>query len=356
MLPPRQVSREYADPLDRIWLATARALGLSVVRSDDAFAATDGRGIVKIATTTALDSDDSLAQMIFHEICHWLTEGVDARHKSDWGLDNETDIHHHREHGCLRLQATLARRYGLGAFFAPTTDFRAYYDALGDCPLEPKWDPSVALAIAGLRLVDRPPFAPHLELALARTRAIADIVTAALDGAAPQSGSDLWATVAEPPARHRTGLPGHPAPTASTCGNCAWHYTAGKKAPVSRCRQAGGARTGASEPACERFEPHLDCQHCGACCREAYHSVTIPASSPFIRRHPELVVVREAYTEIRREGDRCAALGGGVADVTTGSFEPYACRHYDDRPSPCRGFTAESNNCLTARRRVSLSL
>jgi Fe-S-cluster containining protein len=51
--------------------------------------------------------------------------------------------------------------------------------------------------------------------------------------------------------------------------------------------------------------------------------------------------------EIRRAGDRCAALEGDGR---------YHCVIYDDRPKTCRDFTLGSENCLTARRRVGLSL
>src|SRR5262249_56391877 len=77
---------------------------------------------------------------------------------------------------------------------------------------------------------------------------------------------------------------------------------------VERCRHAAGARVDKDWPGCERWEPELDCQDCGACCREAYHSVTVPRRDPAIARHPELVVTRNGYLQIRRVDDRCAAL------------------------------------------------
>ncbi|MBS1214659.1 MAG: hypothetical protein H6R26_3276, partial [Proteobacteria bacterium] len=90
---------------------------------------------------------------------------------------------------------------------------------------------------------------------------------------------------------------------------------------------------------------------CGACCREAYHSVEISAREPVNRLHPSLVVVEPTRRKLRRDGDRCAALAGGTTAV-----EPYACAIYDDRPRTCRDFTRGSANCLDARRRVGLSL
>ena len=45
----RAVTRRYRDPLDEIWLAAARTLGLRVVRSDEVYAAYDGQGTLSIA-------------------------------------------------------------------------------------------------------------------------------------------------------------------------------------------------------------------------------------------------------------------------------------------------------------------
>ena len=80
---------------------------------------------------------------------------------------------------------------------------------------------------------------------------------------------------------------------------------------------------------------------------------------PFNKSHPELVVDRVSYREVLRTGDRCSQLSGGHftrdadgAPTTTG----YSCTVYDDRPRTCREFTLGSEHCLTARRRVGLSL
>jgi Fe-S-cluster containining protein len=68
------------------------------------------------------------------------------------------------------------------------------------------------------------------------------------------------------------------------------------------------------------------------------------------KKHPELVVVRGPFLEILRNGDRCAALHGGVSN------QPFVCSIYDDRPKACRDFENGGAHCLTARRRVGLSL
>lgn len=352
----REVTHHYVDPLAQVWLTAARRIGLRVVRTPDAYAATDGGGTLAIGTDATLDPDDSLAQMIFHELCHSLVEGELAFTRPDWGMDNTGPDHEWREHACLRVQWVLTGRHGLGAVFAPTTDFRAFWDRLAGDVLADRTDPSVQAAIAGLGRVGKPPWAPALEQALAATVQIAEAAArfAAPEAAAKPDGQrSLWLGVVAPPAPHPTGLPAR-APDArdatdagaATCGACVWRNNA-------RCRQAN-AKVDPAWPACERFEAALDCQTCGACCRAAYHSVEVSRRDPVVKAQPSMILDRGSYLEIRRQGDRCAALEGGV--IEHGTTTRYHCTIYDDRPRTCRDFTLGSAHCLTARRRVGLSL
>ncbi|MCK6506100.1 hypothetical protein L6R53_22425 [Myxococcota bacterium] len=132
----RPIRSRYVDPLEVIWLATARRLGLTVRRDPDIFSMTDGTGLMAFSTRAELDADDCLAQMTLHELCHWVTNGVDSYHQRDWGfaLWDQIDV---REHACLRLQCWLATRWGLRDTFGPTSGFRQYYDALPADPLQP---------------------------------------------------------------------------------------------------------------------------------------------------------------------------------------------------------------------------
>ncbi|RMH42028.1 MAG: YkgJ family cysteine cluster protein, partial [Deltaproteobacteria bacterium] len=312
----------YRDPLDHIWIEAARRIGLRVVRTDDAYAHTDGRGVLAIATARHLDPDDSLAQMIFHELCHSLVEGADAFARPDWGLDNETDRDLPRERACLRAQAALAAPLGLREFLAPTTDHRAMYDALPDDPLAPADDPTSVAARRALARADRPPWAPHLRRALAAT---AGIARAARDAGA---AGTLFATVDDPWPVHRTGAPIPPWLNAR-CGDCAWRYRGGRGRAVDRCRQARGARVDAGDPACERFERALDCLACGACCREAYDAVELSPREPLVTARPDLIDRRGRRLRIARAGGRCAALAPSA---------PYACAVYELRPRTCREF------------------
>ncbi len=352
----RDVTHRYVDPLAQVWLGAARRIGLRVERTPHAYAATDGRGMLEIGTSETLDRDDSLAQMIFHELCHSLVEGEDSFRRPDWGMDNTGPDHDWREHACLRTQWVLAGRHGLRAVFAPTTDFRAFWDTLcetaSDDVLADRTDPSVQHAIAAIRRAALPPWGPALDEALAATARIA--ADAAKFAAPAKTGDELpplWLAVAGVPALHPTGLPA--GSIDATCGSCAWRHES--RGP--RCRQAD-AKIEDAWRACERYEAALDCQTCGACCRAAYHSVEVQPRDPVVKAQPSYVIDRGNYLELRRTGDRCAALHGGTVGGTVGGTTTtrYHCVIYDDRPKTCRDFALGGAHCLTARRRVGLSL
>ena len=342
----RDVTHRYIDPLAQVWLGAARRIGLRVVRTPDAYASTDGTGTLAIGTDDTLDADDSLAQMIFHELCHSLVEGEDSFRAPDWGMDNTGPDHDWREHACLRVQWVLTGRHGLRVLFAPTTEFRAFWNQLSGDVLADRTDPSVQSAIAALRRAAQPPWAPALGEALAATARIA-AAAAPFAARIPDDPAPLWIGVAPPPAAHPTGLP---AGARGDCGSCAWRFEA---RGTSRCRQAD-AKVDPTWPGCERYEPALDCQSCGACCREAYHSVEVSRRDPAVKAQPSYIVDRTTYLEIRRDGDRCSALHGGA--IEAGKQARFHCVIYDDRPRTCREFTLGSAHCLTARRRVGLSL
>jgi Fe-S-cluster containining protein len=305
----RPITARYQDPLDAVWLAAAARMGLRVERSGEVYASTDGRGLLLIADAASMDADDCLAQMIFHELCHSLVQGEDSFRQVDWGLDNETDQHLIREHACLRLQAALLAEYGLRRVLAPTTDHRAFYDALPAHPFAAGREPASVLARLAWRRVDRAPWGPHLRTALDATHAIVR-AAAGVVGA----GSTL-------------------------------------------------ALLDERTPVVEVYSPLTveSCLECGACCREAYTGVEIDASEPVRERHPGLVFEEDARFYLRRVPvrggplgggrSRCAALGGGADDQ-----EPFACAIYADRPRPCRELEPDSDNCREARRLVGLEL
>ena len=332
--PRRTESPLATEAIETIWREAAARIGFTVARTAEAYATSDGRGLIAIGADEVLDADDAFAQLLFHELCHAITEGEQAAASPDWGLDN-VPSHRVREHACLRLGAVLAGRFGLRAAMAPTTEYRAYYDALGSDPLATnplaaEVDPAIALAVAALGRFEASAWRAPIDEALAGTAALAL-------------------------RRHPLGFP--LGPQNETCGSCAWIYLGGRGTPVERCRQSApavgdGARVSAALGACARWEPPVDCRTCGACCREAYHSVTISVRDPVVWKEPDLIVRQGHRFEIRREGSRCAAL---IVDASANSGPGYSCSIYDDRPKPCRDFAAGGRHCVEARRRVGLS-
>lgn len=196
----RPVLARYLDPLELVWLATCKRLGLRVRRNPHVFSMTDGTGLLELGPRESLDADDTLAQQVFHELCHWITNGVEAFSQRDWGfpVDDALDP---REHACLRLQAWLAGRHGLRGMFGPTGVYRQYYDRLGDDPLAPlddsEWEHTVVgLARDAIARAQRPPFAGPIDDALRATAALRGVVAPFLADYATEIDDDplpsLW--------------------------------------------------------------------------------------------------------------------------------------------------------------------
>lgn len=183
----REVSRRYEDPLSLVWLGAAAALGYDVTRSADVFASFDGKHTLIISSPEHFDADDSMAQMIFHELCHALVAGPEGRSKPDWGLENVDLRDEVQEHAVNRLQAFLAGSHGLRDFFATTTDFRLYYDALPEDPLAEGDDPAIPIARHAAHDADQEPWRSALRTALQKTRTLRDLLQ---DAALPNDS--LW--------------------------------------------------------------------------------------------------------------------------------------------------------------------
>ncbi len=307
--------------LNQIWIDCAKRIDLPVERGGDAYVHFDGKTL-HIATDDHLDADDSLAQLILHEICHSLVEGPDARHRPDWTLDNTHDEDFVREQAAVRLQAHLAGAYGLRGTLYPTTSVRTFFEslprfALGN-PADHQLDQSIALAYVAADRAGKRPFAGALGVALDGTARCLGFARH------PKSGHALVADQRR-------------------CGGCVWRAASGL------CRQAAGRRfVTADDRACVRHEAEasIDCLTCGACCRSAFDTVLISSREVVRHLHPDLVLVKNGQAELRRNGDRCAALS------STGD---YRCRIYSDRPRTCHDFERAGRHCLTARRRVGLS-
>ena len=346
----RRIVHEYEDPVDLIWIRAALDLGLCIERTPDAFASYDGKGTLTIAVAAYLDADDCLAQMIFHELCHWLVAGRRGFHEADWGLTNIDDSDLVQEYATHRLQAALSTPYGLREFMAVTTDWRPYWDKLPVDPLKDGDDPAIAIAQEAAHLARLSPFESVLQRSLSATAVIADAVRCV---AQPSS---LW-SLAKP--RHRLGslLSEN---DQLNCGTCGWAFSEQLDGSIRlACRQHKTANENApsvdsNEQACERWEPTFSieyCGTCGACCRQGFDLLTVSKHDPFRQLHPQLVQLRDdgEFCVPRPEG-KCIALAGNGAEENL-----YRCRHYATRPMNCADFEVAGDACLQARRRVGLS-
>ena len=168
----REITRKYQDPFDLVWLNAARQAGIMVERSTEVFASWNGKGVLYVGTPSTLDADDSLAQLIFHEMCHFLVEGSEAWNRPDWGQTHAGVIH---EYACLRLQATLAGEYGMRDILAATTEFRSYFDRLPEDPLSGAGKAAV-MAERGYQRAKERPWSEILANALERSQQIARLI------------------------------------------------------------------------------------------------------------------------------------------------------------------------------------
>ena len=333
--------QRYSDPVSNVWALAVRILG--VERPGDKVAAGHGDG-------------EPTAQILFDQLCRSLIEGHDSFAKADAAPRSfDATALHWRDYARLRLQWVLCSQWSLHGWFVPAEDVRVFWDSLDDTVLDDKADLAVRAASVALLRASRSPWSPTFAEALATTREVLR-ADASIRIEHPAGGFAVRADVTQ------------------RCEQCAWAYTQGINLA---CRQVDSATIGPQHkniephwPACERFEPTLNCQNCGACCREAFQTVEVGAREPIRRSHPAMVLDHGTRQELRRTpttsldivadqpaATRCASLGGGdlVQLGTRTTVADYACQIYAARPRACRSFTASSESCLVARRRVGMS-
>ena len=307
------------EAVDAVWIAAAEKLAVPVGRGGEAYVHWDGRRL-RIADDEHLDEDDTVGQLVLHELCHALVQGEACFGVPDWGLDNTDERDAERERAAVRLQAHLTGAFGLRGALYPTTEVRLFFDALGADAFAPVEAGCSVLARQAAARGARGPFWPVLMEALVETARLLDVPL------------------------HESGVAR--ASVAAQCGGCAW------RSPGGSCRAAERRlRVAVVDAACARFVSALDCRSCAACCGPAFDCVDVGPREPFARRHRELLACDvEGRLSLRRDGaavGRCPSLDGEG---------PYACRHYDERPRSCRDFTVGSANCALARRRVGLDV
>lgn len=362
---PRTVHHRYDDPLELIWLACLRELGFQLQRSDEVYASFDGARTLTLSTREHFDADDSLAQLIFHELCHALVSGERGVRRADWGMENIDARDLEQEHACHRLQSALADEHGLRGLFAVTTEHRTYWDTLPIDPLGPGDDSAIPVARDAFERARKEPWRAALQGALRRTAALAASMREL-----PLPSDSLWRRT-QPV--HASGFPVSDEP-GLTCGACAWSFARSGAAAATdgeaprSCRQSvlrhGQANlrrrpvlVGAAARACVRFEPRLDqtsCEVCGACCREGFDRVEIGQREHKALRSERLralLVVDGFGPHLPRPHGRCVALSPD--DLP--SARSYRCSIYAERPRACADFAVAGDACLTARRRVGLS-
>lgn len=237
-----------------------------------------------------------------------------------------------RARAALRARAVLLRPAGLRRALAPTRTGRTTYAALPDDALAGT-DASVDLARRAVIRAAQAPWSPHLMETIAATEHL-------LRSA---SEEPLAARLDPPVPLNRAGLPLAAVP-GQTCRTCAWSLPEGG---ALFCRVAD-AHTLGREPACERWEPRtLDCIACGACCREAFHTVVLTRRDVLRKLRPDLITDIDGIPEMPRPEGRCPALA-----VERGA---HLCTVYAHRPTTCRSFAARGDACLSARRAVGLT-
>lgn len=153
---------------DALWISLLQQAGFRLVRRSTSYVWYDGAGEVAVAPDDELDADDTLAQILLHELVHFLVQGEASRTQPDWGLDNLSDRDAYLEEAALLLQQRILRAFALEDVLVPTTDFRSYY--LAEAAAEGRAD-RLAAAESGWSRWQAWEHRPQAEAALAATRA-----------------------------------------------------------------------------------------------------------------------------------------------------------------------------------------
>ena len=81
-----RLSAEHAKrlrTLDARWPKLLMQFGFNVVRHADGWVTYDGNGTIAVVPNDELDDDDTLAQILLHELMHHFVEGQTSYHRAD---------------------------------------------------------------------------------------------------------------------------------------------------------------------------------------------------------------------------------------------------------------------------------
>lgn len=339
---------EYIDPLEYIWRRAAKQFGFNVERSKDVYASNNGRGIIYIAENQYLDPEDSMAQMILHELCHGLVQGESKVYELDWGFGKEGQTEEEEtawEHAALRLQAALLQQHGLRDIFIPTTPFRSYYQNLGANPLS-NLDDCAPFLQKGIALANRAPYRIILNEALnASYQMISVLQSMTYKSTATHF---LWDGF-ELPKCHATGRMELSAWFNKKCLDCVWFNDDFCQKNTDAPQKILGTFN-----ACSQFEQQqLDCQSCAACCC-AFDQIPI-SDLEFVhlsRLNPKIVTSLPDYTGMtyNKSLPSCAAL------AHSSDRQRWHCTIYEERPLTCQDVEKYGPACLFARQKQGFTL
>ena len=230
---------------------------------------------------------------------------------------------------CSRRRPTSARRSGI---------------SLSGDVLADRTDRSTQAAIAAIRRAAQPPWAPALPTRSPRPRG-----SRARPRRVRGRPTSLWALAAPARRAHPTGLPAgtRPARAARARGGSSSAASRAAATPATARSTRGplrALRSGARLPDLRRVLPRGVSLGRGVAPRSGRQA-----------RSRSYVVDRGTYLEIRAVR-RSLRRARAAATFDGARATRFHCTIYDDRPRTCRDFTLGSAHCLTARRRVGLSL
>ena len=340
---PRQLTHRYADPVDEIWLAAAKRLGLEVRRSDGAYAAYDGQGVLTLAERKRLRRRRLAGAA---DLPRALPRAGRGRARCVARLG---PVQHRRPRSRARARVPPRCRPRSARAMACATSSRSppITARTGTrCPAirsrrRRRGDPAIELARAAWQRARRGRVGETLHAALAATRR--SLGGAAVRGAGLAVAHDSAAAPQRLPAaarrvaalrRLRLAVPG-----GGQAGRAALPHDARRRRPTGRARRARAT------VACERFEPQA---RRGRMCELRRVLPRRFRSRARARARTDgatpSTTLADATPRFARAAARRVVASRSMA--TARPTRPYRCRVYADRPRACAEFELAGDACL----------